>query len=183
MGGAVWRKHLMDDLGDQGDVTALIESAQRQGTGGADGESRRQLRLDHGGRLCLDRPRPADLLSRLHGQGLGHADRRPQGQSRRADDKAQMAEWQRHMGVPEGEEWDAFATVKDPDALQGVSRPQAPFFAKGRRRYSDHVIATPQIEIATDREISTQMAFGKILDDLAKATASWPRGSSPRRRT
>jgi hypothetical protein len=44
-----------------------------------------------------------------------------------------------------------------------------PFFAKGRRRYSDHVIATPQIEIATDREISTQMAFGKILDDLSKA--------------
>jgi pyruvate dehydrogenase E1 component len=27
MGGAVWRKHLMDDLGDQGDVTALIERA------------------------------------------------------------------------------------------------------------------------------------------------------------
>jgi pyruvate dehydrogenase E1 component len=26
MGGAVWRKRLMDDLGDQGDVTALIES-------------------------------------------------------------------------------------------------------------------------------------------------------------
>jgi pyruvate dehydrogenase E1 component len=31
MGGAVWRKRLMDDLGDQGDVTALIESAQRRG--------------------------------------------------------------------------------------------------------------------------------------------------------
>jgi pyruvate dehydrogenase E1 component len=30
MGGAVWRKRLMDDLGDQGDVTALIESALRQ---------------------------------------------------------------------------------------------------------------------------------------------------------
>ena len=26
MGGAVWRKRLMDDLGDQGDVTALIEA-------------------------------------------------------------------------------------------------------------------------------------------------------------
>ena len=26
MGGAVWRKHLMDDLGDQGDVTRLIEA-------------------------------------------------------------------------------------------------------------------------------------------------------------
>jgi pyruvate dehydrogenase E1 component len=25
MGGAVWRKRLMDDLGDQGDVTALID--------------------------------------------------------------------------------------------------------------------------------------------------------------
>lgn len=27
MGGAVWRRRLMDDFGDQGDVTALIESA------------------------------------------------------------------------------------------------------------------------------------------------------------
>jgi pyruvate dehydrogenase E1 component len=32
--------------------------------------------------------------------------------------KAQMAEWQRHMGVPEGEEWEPFATVQDRTRFQ-----------------------------------------------------------------
>jgi pyruvate dehydrogenase E1 component len=44
----------------------------------------------------------------------------------------------------------------------------APFFARGRRRYSDDVIDVPAIALASDRETSTQMAFGKILDDLSK---------------
>jgi pyruvate dehydrogenase E1 component len=60
--------------------------------------------------------------------------------------KAQMAEWQRHMGVPEGEEWEKFATVEGSGRTSGVPRP-VPFFAKGRRRYSDDV-ATPQCRIA-----------------------------------
>jgi pyruvate dehydrogenase E1 component len=81
--------------------------------------------------------------------------------------KAQMAEWQRHMGVPEGEEWEKFATVEGPDALQAFLD-RTPFFAKGRRRYSDHVIQRRRSRSRSDREISTQMAFGKILDDLAK---------------
>ena len=32
--------------------------------------------------------------------------------------KTQMAAWQQHMGVAEGEEWERFATVADPHALQ-----------------------------------------------------------------
>jgi pyruvate dehydrogenase E1 component len=167
MGGAVWRKHLMDDLGDQGDVTALIES-----------RSDRELAelMENLGGNCvstmadafasIDHDRPVCFLAyTIKGWGTpiaGHKDNHGG-----LMNKAQMAEWQRHMGVPEGEEWEKFATVKDPDAFQAfLDRTQ--FFAKGRRRYSDHVIATPQIEIATDREISTQMAFGKILDDLSK---------------
>jgi pyruvate dehydrogenase E1 component len=167
MGGAVWRKHLMDDLGDQGDVTALIES-----------RSDRELAelMENLGGNCvstmadafasIDHDRPVCFLAyTIKGWGTpiaGHKDNHGG-----LMNKAQMAEWQRHMGVPEGEEWEKFATVKDPDALQAFLD-RTPFFAKGRRRYSDHVIATPQIEIATDREISTQMAFGKILDDLSK---------------
>jgi pyruvate dehydrogenase E1 component len=167
MGGAVWRKHLMDDLGDQGDVTALIES-----------RSDRELAelMENLGGNCvstmadafasIDHDRPVCFLAyTIKGWGTpiaGHKDNHGG-----LMNKAQMAEWQRHMGVPEGEEWEKFATVKDPDAFQAFLD-RTPFFAKGRRRYSDHVIATPQIEIATDREISTQMAFGKILDDLSK---------------
>jgi pyruvate dehydrogenase E1 component len=81
--------------------------------------------------------------------------------------KAQMAEWQAHMGVPEGQEWDHFAGVADIDALKAFLS-DVPFFARGRRRYADARLAVPGIEPPKDREISTQMAFGKILDDLAR---------------
>ena len=47
-----------------------------------------------------------------------------------------------------------------------------PFFAKGTRRLSDAALPVPAVEPAAEREISTQAAFGKILDQLA-------RGDSP----
>jgi pyruvate dehydrogenase complex dehydrogenase (E1) component len=63
MGGAVWRKHLMDDLGDQGDVTALIDraataelAALMENLGGNCVETMAETFASH-------RPRPADLLS------------------------------------------------------------------------------------------------------------------------
>jgi pyruvate dehydrogenase complex dehydrogenase (E1) component len=58
---------------------------------------------------------------------------------------------------------------RTPTALQAFLD-RTPFFAKGRpRRFCDDVIATPRNRaFATDREISTQMAFGKILDELSK---------------
>jgi pyruvate dehydrogenase E1 component len=177
MGGAVWRKRLMDDLGDQGDVTALIESRSDDELAELMEQSRRQLRLDHGDAFdSIDHDRPTCFLAyTIKGWGTpiaGHKDNHGG-----LMNPAQMAEWQRHMGVPEGEEWEKFATVEGSGRTSGVPRPDVPFFAKARRRYSDHVIATPQIEIATDREISTQAAFGKILDTCPRPTASSPRGS------
>ena len=40
-GGAAWRKRLLDEIGDQGPVTRLIEKPQRRRTGAADDQSRR----------------------------------------------------------------------------------------------------------------------------------------------
>jgi pyruvate dehydrogenase E1 component len=75
------------------------------------------------------------------------------------------------MGVPEGQEWEPFAALPDPAALRDyLSR--VPFFAKGRRRFHDASIPVPGIAIDTDREISTQAAFGKILDDLSKGDSA-----------
>lgn len=81
--------------------------------------------------------------------------------------KTQMAAWQKHMGVAEGAEWEKFATVDDGPALQAFLDNTA-FFAKGRRRYNDDKIDVPEIVLNPDRNISTQMGFGKILDDLSK---------------
>jgi len=43
---------------------------------------------------------------------------------------------------------------------------------KGRHRYQDSRIAVPLIAFEIEREISTQMAFGKILDELSKGDSA-----------
>ncbi len=166
-GGAVWRKRLMDDLGDQGDVTALIDRR-------SDAELA-ELMENLGGNCVetladtfasIDHDRPTCFLAyTIKGWGTpiaGHKDNHGGLMT-----KAQMADWQRHMGVPEGQEWEPMATVRNPDALrETLSR--VPFFAGGPRRFRDARVAVPAISQQSDRETSTQTAFGKILDDLAR---------------
>ncbi|RKT30807.1 pyruvate dehydrogenase E1 component [Roseovarius halotolerans] len=171
MGGAVWRKRLMDDLGDQGDVTALIErrddaelAALMENLGGNCVETMTQA-FD-----AIDHDRPTCFLAyTIKGWGTpiaGHKDNHGGLMT-----KAQMAEWQAHMGVPEGQEWEPMATVEDVEGLRDFLS-EVPFFAQGTRRLGDARLDVPGIEMAPEREISTQMAFGKILDTLA-------RGESP----
>ncbi len=170
MGGAVWRKRLMEDLGDQGDVSRLIDArsdeelaALMENLGGNCVETMAETfaAIDHDRPICF-------LAYTIKGWGTpiaGHKDNHGGLMT-----KAQMDAWQRHMGVPEGQEWEPFATVADPADLRAFLD-RVPFFAKGRRRFSDARLPVPAIEIATDREISTQMAFGKILDDLSKGAS------------
>jgi pyruvate dehydrogenase E1 component len=167
MGGRVWRKHLMDDLGDQGDVTALLNArsdkelaALMENLGGncVDTMAQTFAAIDHDRPVCF-------LAYTVKGWGTpiaGHKDNHGGLMT-----KAQMADWQVHMGVPEGAEWDRFATIGDTSAFQ-TDLNAVPFFAEGPRRFSDDVLSVPKIEIASEREISTQMGFGKILDDLSK---------------
>lgn len=171
MGGAVWRKQLMDDLGDQGDVSALIERRSD--------EELAALMENLGGNCvstmaeafaAIDHDRPTCFLAyTIKGWGTpiaGHKDNHGGLMT-----KAQMAAWQAHMGVPAGEEWERWATVGDPDALRAFLE-AVPFFRKGRRRYDDRVLKVPAIAADGEREISTQMAFGKILDALAKGDSA-----------
>ncbi|WP_227287746.1 transketolase [Boseongicola sp. H5] len=167
MGGAVWRERLMDALGDQGDVSALIE--RRSDKDLAD------LMENLGGNCvatmaetfeAIDHDRPVCFLAyTIKGWGTpiaGHKDNHGG-----LMNKTQMAEWQAYMGVAEGAEWEPFATIETPKTFK-EKLAKTPFFAKGRRRYNDSLINVPAIALSTDREISTQMAFGKILADLSK---------------
>lgn len=167
MGGAVWRKQLMDDLGDQGDVTALIDRRSD--------EELATLMENLGGNCvstmvnafaAVDHDRPTCFLAyTIKGWGTpiaGHKDNHGGLMT-----KAQMAAWQAHMGVPEGQEWERLAAVADPARLQEFLA-TVPFFQKGRRRYEDKVLPVPGIEAEIGGEISSQMAFGKILDQLSK---------------
>jgi pyruvate dehydrogenase E1 component len=164
MGGAVWRKHLMDDLGDQGDVTALIERAATtnwptlmENLGGNCVETMAETfrAIDHDRPTCF-------LAYTIKGWGTpiaGHKDNHGGLMT-----KAQMAEWQRHMGVPEGEEWDRSPPCRTGRAsgVPGIGCRSSPRAAALRRP----ALPCRHRRCADDREISTQAAFGKILDDL-----------------
>ena len=167
MGGAVWRKRLMDDLGDQGDVTALIERRS---------DDELAALMENLGGNCvttmadvfasIDHDRPTCFLAyTVKGWGTpiaGHKDNHGG-----LMNPTQMEAWQSHMGVAKGEEWEPFATVNDTEALKAFLN-EVPFFSKGTRRYHDHKLAVPAIEMDSARTLSTQAAFGKILDTLSK---------------
>nr|WP_321484253.1 transketolase [uncultured Cohaesibacter sp.] len=167
MGGAVWRKRLMDDLGDQGDVTALIERRS---------DDELAALMENLGGNCvttmadvfasIDHDRPTCFLAyTVKGWGTpiaGHKDNHGG-----LMNPTQMEAWQSHMGVAKGEEWEPFATVNDTEALKAFLD-EVPFFSKGTRRYHDHKLSVPAIEMDSARTLSTQAAFGKILDTLSK---------------
>lgn len=167
MGGEVWRQRLMDDLGDQGDVTALLDKRSN--------DELAELMENLGGNCvqtmaetfaAIDHDRPTCFLAyTIKGWGTpiaGHKDNHGGLMT-----KAQMVEWQKHMGVPEGQEWEPFAAVADEAGLRSFLS-AVPFFARGTRRHRDAKLTVPKIAFATDRETSTQAAFGKILDELSK---------------
>ena len=170
-GGAVWRKHLLDDLGDQGEVSALIErrsdvhlAALMENLGGNCVETMAETFA------AIDHDRPTCFLAyTIKGWGTpiaGHKDNH--GGLMTA---SQMVEWQKLMKVPVGKEWDRFAASDDRDGLLAFLK-SVPFFAKGRRRLSDDRLDVPSIAFASTGEISTQAAFGKILDGLAKGDSA-----------
>ena len=170
-GGAVWRQRLMDDLGDQGDVSALID--RRSDDDLAD------LMENLGGNCVhtladtfasVDHDRPVCFLAyTIKGWGTpiaGHKDNHGGLMT-----KAQMAQWQAHMGVAQGAEWEPYATVSDPEAFQAFLD-DVPFFAGGARRNADARLPVPALPAPEDREISSQAAFGKLLDGLARGDSA-----------
>jgi pyruvate dehydrogenase E1 component len=167
-GGAAWRKRLLDEIGDQGPVSALIERRSDL--------QLQQLMTNLGGHCietlnaafaAIDHDRPVVFIAyTIKGWGTplaGHKDNHAGLMT-----KAQMDEFQAAMGVPRGQEWDLAAglSIGAEDIAQAIR--ETPFFAAGRRRFADAVIRTPGPIAIEDREISTQAAFGKILETYAK---------------
>ena len=168
MGGAVWRRRLMEDLGDQGPVSTLIDRRSddeladlMENLGGNCVETMAETfaAIDHDRPVCF-------LAYTVKGWGTpiaGHKDNHGGLMTSK-----QMAEWQAHMGVSEGQEWEPFAAVEDTAGFKEFLD-QVPFFSKGARRLTDDRLPVPAIAAPKDREIATQMAFGKILDALGRS--------------
>lgn len=167
LGGDAWRKRLLDDLGDQRDVTTLINRR--------DDNALSTLMQNLGGNCvasmvdafrAIDHDRPVCFLAyTIKGWGTplaGHKDNHGGLMS-----KTQMAEWQQKMGVVPGQEWQKLFPGADQPALQQFMD-QTAFFKDGPRRWHDDKITVPTLAITPDREISTQTGFGKILGDIGK---------------
>ncbi|NEH57915.1 transketolase [Rhizobium leguminosarum] len=170
MGGAVWRKRLLDDLGEHGDIASLLDHRSDAALA--------ELMENLGGNCvatmadafaATDHDRPTCFLAyTIKGWATpiaGHKDNHGG-----LMNSKQFADWQTALGIPAGQEWEPFAGIADVAGLK-LFLADVAFFSKGARRYDDARLDVPAIAIDTARKISTQAAFGKIMDDLAKGAS------------
>jgi pyruvate dehydrogenase E1 component len=181
-GGAAWRKRLMDDLGDQGDVTALIDRRS---------DAELAALMENLGGNCVatlaeafaavDHDRPTCFLAYTI-KGWGTPSPATRTTTAGLMTKAQMAEWQQAHGRARRAGMGALRRgSKDVDAC-GLPR-KVPFFARRAAALRTRAAAGAGSRRRADREISTQPGFGKILDELARGDSRWPSASSRPRPT
>lgn len=175
-GGAAWRKRLLDDIGDQGPVTKLIEKrsdaelAQLMGNlGGHDIPSLLEA-FEAAGKH--DRP-VCFICYTVKGFGLPLAGHKDNHAGLMTPD--QMAGFQVAQKIRPGHEWDKWeAATLDADDLQRFVD-ETPFFKGGRRRLNAPAIPVPEalnFPAPGSKEISTQMGFGQILNELARGDSA-----------
>jgi pyruvate dehydrogenase E1 component len=174
-GGPAWRRRLVDDLGDQGPLSALVgrrsdtELARLMGNlGGHDLPS-----LLSAFEAAARHDRPVCFIAyTIKGFGLplaGHKDNHAGLMT-----TAQMKALRETMQIAEGREWEPFEGLAiSPDRLQSFLD-QVPFNAAGKRRLAAPGIAVPdRLAGEVPSETSTQFGFGKILDAIARTGGSF----------
>src|SRR5262245_56667042 len=174
-GGAAWRRRLLDDLGDQGPVSALVGRR-------SDAELAR-LMANLGGHdlpsllaafeAAARHDRPVCLIAyTIKGFGLpfaGHKDNHAGLMT-----TAQMTALRESMHVAPGREWEPFEGLTIPAGELESFLDQVPFKAAGKRRLVASAIEVPA-RLAADvpLQTSTQFGFGKILDEIARVGGSF----------
>ncbi len=170
-GGAGWRARLAADIGTDVDIAAML--ARRDDAtlgrlmtnlGGHDLE----LLVQTFAAVPDDRPR-LFIAYTIKGMGLplqGHKDNHSGLLT-----ETQMAALRTSMGIAEGREWEPFEGLPEASADYRRLLAGSPLAASGPRRHE-----APRIEIPPRERFpspkgrqSTQVAFGKVLNDLARA--------------
>ena len=170
-GGAAWRRRLLDDLGDQGPVSRLIDKRSDEALG--------RLMANLGGHdlpslveafEAIDHDRPVVFIAyTIKGVGLplaGHKDNHSGLLT-----PTQMEGYRASVKVRPGHEWDKFEGLSIPaDTLQRFLD-AVPFRAKGTRRLEAPQIPVPNtIAAPKQAAMSTQQGFGLILNELARSS-------------
>ena len=168
-GGAAFRKRLQDEIGDQGDVSALIERrsdaellALMSNLGGHDMASMLEAfeAIDHDRPVCF-------IPYTIKGVGLpfqGHKDNHAGLMT-----PAQMEAFRAAQNIRPGHEWDKFeGLAQSPAELEAFVK-GASFIRDGRRRLETPTIDVPeQLAFPASAQMSTQQGFGLVLNELAR---------------
>src|ERR1700745_1218480 len=143
-GGAAFRKHLQDEIGDQGPVTQVIERrrddellALMSNLGGHDMASMIEAfeAIDHARPVCF-------IAYTIKGIGLpfqGHKDNHAGLMT-----VAQMEKWRVAQNIRPGHEWEKFEGLSQQPAEMEAFLANLPFNRDGRRRLTAPVIDVPQ---------------------------------------
>jgi pyruvate dehydrogenase E1 component len=168
-GGAAWRKRLLDEIGDQGAVTRLIESR-------SDDELARLMNNLGGHDLAaiiaafdaIDHDRPVCFIAyTIKGYGLpfaGHKDNHAGLMT-----PAQMESFRQAMNIRPGHEWDRFEGLRQSETdIQGFLD-RVPFAQADSRNLAAARIEIPEdLAVTIQPEMATQQGFGALLNEIAR---------------
>jgi pyruvate dehydrogenase E1 component len=174
-GGAAWRERLNDEIGDQGEVTALLDRRSD--------DELAELMANLGGHCieslleqfeAIDDDRPTVFIAyTVKGRGTplaGHKDNHA-GQMT----GAQIESLRSALAIREGHEWDRFEglEIAAPELERFLA--DVPFNTGESRRLTSPAVPALGPQFVGSAPISTQSAFGKILDAIAKTDSELAR--------
>lgn len=168
-GGAAFRKRLHDEIGDQGQVTALIERrsddellALMSNLGGHDMASMIEAfeAIDHDRPVCF-------IAYTIKGVGLpfqGHKDNHAGLMT-----PTQMEAFRKAQNIRTGHEWDKFEGLPHDANVLDTFLKEVPFNRDGRRRLDAPKVPVPErLAFTPAAQMSTQQGFGLVLNELAR---------------
>jgi pyruvate dehydrogenase E1 component len=169
-GGGAWRKRLLDDLGDQGAFSRLIEKRSdaalaRLMTNLAGHDLPTVLRAFETAR---QHSRPVCFLAyTIKGFGLPLAGHKDNHAGLMTPDQVDVL--RRQMGVRCGHEWEPFEGLDWSEGDIEAFLAAVPFAAQGRRRHRAPFIAVPErLSFTAQSSMSTQQGFGLLMHEIGK---------------
>lgn len=168
-GGAAFRKHLHDEIGDQGPITKLIDRrsdddllALMSNLGGHDMASMLDAfeSIDHDRPVCF-------IAYTIKGVGLpfqGHKDNHAGLMT-----VAQMEKYRQSQNIRPGHEWDKYEGLTQSAAELDAFLARVPFNQDGRRLTAPVVEVPQQLAFKPSAQMSTQQGFGLVLNEIARS--------------